>query len=765
MLKAGAAARPLATRILNGTTAAEDAALRRVIRASLTKALEEQEGAEALGEVLFRRFQDKGTMQLLVDQGQLAQGVSGAATAWSRLMHQLIDEEHDLDYGGLDLPRLCTEFAGNLWQYIQHEAARHESPLTNLANQLQLAELTSGFRLKEAPAGDPSGLQVALPKSVFVGREDDIRELDARLLKDRVVLLTGDPGVGKSELTAQWASGQQGRVGWIDASSVSSFRAGVQDLAFALGLDRVPASSQTLGALLALGDVSLVLDDAVPEVLATVMGSRIECQVVVTSIAAPLEYANVALDLRPLTRESLVSLAMTLLPHLEKGAAETVADFFPGQPFGVRQAAPLIGLMGLDRFIEVLMESPAAGQGLGSVPGGRENMAALWKHSLARLPEASAEAGRRSLALLRVLGGFVVPMDLFLGCVAVEIAEDGEWLAGKAECWALINDAKTLRLIDVEHGWVHAHGLLRDYCWDTLDTEARDHCRASVTTALTHALHFTRQEGGPQGLMLLDFVANMPLTLDEGQPMPEHYGGMLTRAVELAVTHGQLEFSLSLVDEGLAAVTQAGDKARVLELVALKLHTLESLASPQSLALINEYAEAIDDGSSAVVRSNFHAHAARAFLRYNEMPSARKHAKAALAAAREVVADGEEHESALLIAHRVSGLVEARDGALELAEHHFNRAINLADNAPDGARVALEIAKRVVDVYTKLDRADLAEKWRDVLLDRVGSSPAGAKYEVALVLGGAGRLPGGFGVAPGLLGGTGPIGQRLLSLA
>jgi tetratricopeptide (TPR) repeat protein len=742
-LKAGVAAKPAVTRWLNGKTAAEDGALRSLIRESLSAAIAEQGGPQPIAEVLFRPFQDKGTLQRLVGHGQVGHGLTGAEQAWSALLSHEIAQQDGVDLDGLDVPLLCTTFARTLWQGIQDEASRHESPLANLANRLQLAELMLGARAEgsEVSAEGPSGLQVALPKRIFVGRDADMLELDGRVERDSAVVVTGPPGVGKSELAAQWAAGQPADSRWwIDASSVSSFRAGINELAVALGIDRWPNLEQTLSAVLGAEGICLVLDDAIPEVVAATLSNDVASRVVVTSVSAPLEHSDVVLELEPLGRDSLRALAKVLLPRLTDAEAETLVDLFPGQPLGIRQATPKVDLMGLDRLVRILEESSAAGQRMGSVAGGRENMAALWEHSLGRSHGDADSGGRRALSLLHVLGGFAAPLDIFLGSVAVELAGDGELLADETECWRLVGTCRDLRLVDLESGWVRAHGLLRDYCWDTLGEDQRRHAVASVTTALTEALSYVRQDGGPQGLLLLDFVWNVTQLVDPTQPAPEHYVSMLGWSVDVAMLHGQREPCLTLVDQALWAATQGDDQELVSELVNLKLHTLESLASPQSLPLIDEYASVVVGSPSAKVRCVFHCNAARALLRFDEADRARDHAAAALDAAK-AVGTGAEQDQLLVMAHRAIAIVEAWHGDVDLADDHLRRSSELAATVDDGGQAGFEIAKAAAALFTRLGHVQKAGAWRNRLLSLVDSCPPAAKYEVAVVLGEAGRLP------------------------
>lgn len=742
-LKLGAAAKPTAVRILSGKTATEDAALRSLIQATLRAAVEHQGGPAPVAEVLFRPFQSNGTLRFLIGEGQARHGIIGAEQAWSGLLSRVIAEQDAVDLKGLDTVLLCRDFAERLWRGIQDDATLHGSPLANLANRLQLAQLVLHDREggPSVSGRKPSGLQVALPKQIFVGRDTEVSKLDERTDPGGAVIVTGRPGVGKSELAAQWTAGHPTDTRWwIDASTLDSFHVGVNELAMTLGRAGSPNVEQTLNAVLSTKGLCLVLDDAIPEVIAATVSHDVVSRVVVTTISASPEYSTFVFELSPLDHKSLMTLAGALVPRLPTADAARLVELFEGQPLGVRQAAPLVDLMGLERLVRILEQSPAAAQRMGRVVGRRENLAALWEHSLGRSHGDIDDRGRRALSLLHVLGGFEVPLDLFFGSVAVELAEEGEDLADETDCWRLIAAWRDLRLVDIESGWVRAHGLLRDYCWDTLDEDRRRHAVASAIEALAQALRSARIAGEPRQLILLDFVSNVSLLVDMRLSAPGHLVSMMRWSLNLALLHGQRELGLSVVDRTLATATQtAGDPELILELVNLKLHALESLDSPQSRSVIDDYSSRVDEISSLSGRCAFHSLAARALLRFDETDLAKAHAAAALELAQ-AESGSAERDDLLALAHHANGFVKARLGDTNVADDHMRRSSESIAKVDGSALAGLEIAQDAADLFERLGQVEKAGFWRDILLAQAESGPPEAKYQVAIILGEAGRL-------------------------
>ncbi len=176
------------------------------------------------------------------------------------------------------------EFRSLLWSEMAAEPAAETTDLfSRLREQTRVDPKLEGRRRKEEPeepksdgakpepgAGhhqDRFRRQVPLPLTELIGREEDVREVIARLASARLVTLTGTGGVGKTRLTIQvaqeLAEDYVDGVAFVELAALSDPALVPQAAASALGIKEEAGSplAETLVVALRTKQLLLVLDN------------------------------------------------------------------------------------------------------------------------------------------------------------------------------------------------------------------------------------------------------------------------------------------------------------------------------------------------------------------------------------------------------------------------------------------------------------------------------------------------------------------------
>lgn len=138
---------------------------------------------------------------------------------------------------------------------------------------LDSAALEAAHAASKGRLGPQGGPYAAAPgvgdiparENTFVGRERELRRLRARLGRSRVLTLTGVPGVGKSRLAVELASGlpRPDGVVWVDLTRATNPELVPRSVAHALSVREQPGQSigETILFSLATREVLLVFDN------------------------------------------------------------------------------------------------------------------------------------------------------------------------------------------------------------------------------------------------------------------------------------------------------------------------------------------------------------------------------------------------------------------------------------------------------------------------------------------------------------------------
>ncbi|CAO5166506.1 Tetratricopeptide repeat/TIR domain-containing protein [Frankia sp. AiPs1] len=254
------------------------------------------------------------------------------------------------------------------------------------------------------PAELPAVWNVPRPAARFLGRADDLAQLDTALAGSGLVAVTGLAGIGKTSLAAEFVSQHRldyQAVWWVPAGRPELVGQQVRALAPALGLPSHAEPAAVLAHLdMAGGRWLLVLDDLADaadlpgwlrpsegagRVLATSRGSTWDWE---RQLSGP--WNGQVLGLRPLPRAESVALLADRLPGLDAALADRVATHLGDHPQALDQAAhQIIDIHGdADGFLAGLERAavPLAALGDRPVPGRPETtIATQWDEAIRRL--------------------------------------------------------------------------------------------------------------------------------------------------------------------------------------------------------------------------------------------------------------------------------------------------------------------------------------------------------------------------------------------
>ncbi|MEV6279644.1 BTAD domain-containing putative transcriptional regulator [Nocardia sp. NPDC051832] len=222
------------------------------------------------------------------------------------------------------------------------------------------------------------GRGIAVPLSSFVGRDDELRELDRLLSVGRLVTLVGAAGVGKTRLALEYASARRDSAGpWlVRLADVQDLGTLEQAIADAVGAVQVAAALPALRDVLAAGPGLLVVDNCehlVEAVASTLLDLLTSCpglRVLATS-REPLSIdGEIVLPVDPLavhapdgTDGPAVALLLDRVHAIRPGWSPGTRDrddarhlcrTLDGIPLALELAAARARLLGLGAILELL---------------------------------------------------------------------------------------------------------------------------------------------------------------------------------------------------------------------------------------------------------------------------------------------------------------------------------------------------------------------------------------------------------------------------
>ncbi|HEY8875913.1 MAG TPA: winged helix-turn-helix domain-containing protein [Roseateles sp.] len=333
-----------------------------------------------------------------------------------------------------------------------------------------------------AEAAAPGRLPLRLPP--LIGREDELRELQALLRGHPVVTLCGGPGFGKTRLAQQLALQLRGDrpdgAWWVDLTLLREDESVAAAVARALGLPPAQNPLPTLAAKLAALSLLIVLDNAehraadVAEVVANLVQHTAHVGILVTSqlpLQAPAERVY---RLAPLPLPDAVRLLAERSGEAEAGPkAEEICTALDCNPLAIELAASRVDLLGLDGLAARLHERLTLLAPASAAPSRRNALAEAlsWSHELL------AERERRVLRRLAVFPG-----SFSLEGAALVLADDElPAAAAVASVLSLVERS----LISVDRGTAQRRFRLLE----TMRLFALDKLAAAGETALAEARH------------------------------------------------------------------------------------------------------------------------------------------------------------------------------------------------------------------------------------------------------------------------------------
>ena len=228
-------------------------------------------------------------------------------------------------------------------------------------------------------AGDNSLLTaLPAPRSSFLGREDELKDLLAAARRERLVTLVGPGGIGKTRLALAFAhqvAARGERVGFVELADVATDDAVLDVIADQLAVEVVPQASRHDGVvhLLAAAPTLLVIDNFEHVIgsasdVAKLLEECPDLQLVITSRRALHVPRERVLSLSPLAAQSpdqgeIASGVQLLLERShakdaspsDVATASQIVDGLGGLPLAIELAARRVSSLGFAAVYELLV--------------------------------------------------------------------------------------------------------------------------------------------------------------------------------------------------------------------------------------------------------------------------------------------------------------------------------------------------------------------------------------------------------------------------
>jgi hypothetical protein len=328
---------------------------------------------------------------------------------------------------------------------------RRPIDLAALTEERARGELREAFDLRVPPAGPaapdgprrprypsspPPVLSVPPRNPAFTGRDRALAEVRAGLAAPHAAprVLCGSSGVGKSQLALEYAhrfAAYYDVVWWISASQPSTARAGLYELAGALGLSRegqtnaVRAVLDALSTDPGLGRWLLIYDDAdhpddirdliAVDALPAGRGDPGTAGHTLVTTRNPAwggpAYAPVELGV--FDRAESIAFLRRLVQPLTEDEADLLAENVGDLPLALEQAAAWLTATSMDvrRYVDELDRVPAEMLDQYQAVGYPRTATATWQLALRRMRE-QAPAAARALEVLAFLAPAPIPLSL-----------------------------------------------------------------------------------------------------------------------------------------------------------------------------------------------------------------------------------------------------------------------------------------------------------------------------------------------------------------
>ncbi len=334
----------------------------------------------------------------------------------------------------------------------------------------------------EAEPATQGRLPLRLPP--LIGREEELRELQALLGSHPIVTLCGGPGFGKTRLAQQLALQRRGDhadgAWWVDLTLLREDEPVAAAVARTLGLPPGQNPRDTLATKLSALSLLIVLDNAehraadVAELVTTLVQNTASVSILVTSQVALQLPGERVYRLAPLPLPDAVRLLAERSGEAEAGSqAEAICQALDCNPLAIELAASRVDVMGLDGLAARLHERLTLLGPTSASPSRRNALAEAlsWSHELL------AERERRVLRRLAVFPG-----SFSLEGAALVLADEN---LAAADAVASVLSLVERSLVSIDRGTAQRRFRLLE----TMRLFALDKLAAAGETALAEARH------------------------------------------------------------------------------------------------------------------------------------------------------------------------------------------------------------------------------------------------------------------------------------
>jgi tetratricopeptide (TPR) repeat protein len=303
----------------------------------------------------------------------------------------------------------------------------------------------------------------------FTGRDELLEQLGKRLNSGTTAVLPsalhGLGGIGKTQMAAEYIYRHlqdYDVVWWIDAAHTTQIRAGLTDLARALGLPGATESGVAVPAVLEALRVGrpfrrwlLVFDAAEsPEAVLPFFPRNGPGEILITSRNS--DWAGIArpLELAVFKREESIELLGRRGPEIDPDDADQLADKLGDLPLAVEQAAAWRAVTGMpvQEYLRLFDESVAEILDTATAPNYEVSVAAAWNVSFEELKTRNP-AAHQILHICAFFSPEPISRDLLTGVSRVSISPELDAaLRDPIKLARAIRDINRYGLAKIDHG-------------------------------------------------------------------------------------------------------------------------------------------------------------------------------------------------------------------------------------------------------------------------------------------------------------------------
>lgn len=293
----------------------------------------------------------------------------------------------------------------------------------------------------------PSAFRAPRPNSYFTGRESLLGDVHERLAADRLVVLQGLRGSGKTQVAIEYVHRYRSDydvIWWVEATDAAVAAEGLAELCASLGLVR--GAGQVSDAIEAVkpwlarnGRWLLVFDDGTPAIRDEFIPPQMGGHVLVTSHDPSWSSVAPIVPISSLTPAEAVEMLMRRTGQQDAEAAARVAEALDDLPLALELAAGYVATTGrsLGSFLKRL-EDPATSLLDDAVPGAAAVTATL-NAALSALGEEDPNA-LRLLGQASFLAAEPIPLGLLFGGNTATVEGDRALMALRRSGIAEVRD-------------------------------------------------------------------------------------------------------------------------------------------------------------------------------------------------------------------------------------------------------------------------------------------------------------------------------------